>query len=113
MENSIQFKAPKNLTQQTLLFVLKKYKYYFKAITPYENTRFNIVLVKERNNPFDKVRKKLSKKAKPHYYETTLMIGCDSSSAEFDVNGALVVTQDEIKYFYSQVPENYVGLNNL
>ena len=97
-------------SQETLVRILQKFKYYFVSISEYDNKYFHCIIKCPDNPPmFSWLR---FKKKKEYFVDYPLGLSVCSCYKE-PFNEPVVFTREDVLNIIRDVPENYIGDDTL
>ncbi len=111
---SVNFNAmPDYASQQTIVKVLKQVKYTFEPLNEYENTQFICETQHVKNGPFKALAKAFGAKVKDSYVSCPLAITICNQYSGDPIFEPMVFNREDVLKIISDVPENYVGPEEL
>ena len=113
-EKNLVFKeTPAWRSQQTIVKILKGVKYKFEPISEYENTQFVCITEQKDYQPVKETFRHFGFKFKDKYSPCPLAItACGVSSREPLVE-PIIFTREDVLKIVADVPENYIGSEEL
>lgn len=106
----INFKEKETVSsQQTIVLILKNYKYFFQSISEYDNNNFKCMIMHEEPNLFFKLFSHFGYKGQKNRVVMSPLMLCTYTTTNNEINELMVFTQEDVKKIISDVPENYIG----
>lgn len=113
-ERAIRFnEAPTWASQQTIVKVLKRVKYTFEPISEYENTQFICVTRHPEYDPIKNKFRRMGFKIKEKFYSCPLSLTVCGYYGGEPVQEIMVFNREDVLNIIKDVPENYIGPENL
>lgn len=104
---------PNYASQQTIVKVLRQVKYTFEPLNEYENTQFICEVQNVKNGPFKSIAKALGAKVKDNYVSCPLSLTVCNQYSGDPIFEPMVFNREDVLKIISDVPENYVGPEEL
>lgn len=105
--------APAWASQQTIVKILKQVKYKFEPINEYENNLFYCITQQKDHDPLKNSFKKFGFKVKDKFFSCPLAITVCGFYNGLPVVEPIVFTRNDVLNIISDVPENYIGPDEL